>query len=96
MTVTADADLAEGYLELSYGNEKVDIFRDWVWGEGSTSYQLSEPIAVGEVCTGTGTYPDFSCARGLSAVHNNTRSEPYTPNPAEIDETRRKSTKLKP
>jgi hypothetical protein len=82
VTVTADADLAEGYLELSYGAgasaTTVDVFRDWVWGEGSTSYQMSEPVAVGEQCTGAGAYPDFSCTRVSSVAHNDTRSGRHT------------------
>ena len=114
VTVTADADLAEGYLELSYGAgasaTRVDVFRDWVpsppppppprtkwtrrvphpvlighaaslsqvWGEGSTSYQMSAPVAVGEQCTGAGAYPDFSCTRVSSVAHNDTRSGRHT------------------
>jgi len=52
ITVTADADLADGYLELTYPDSgNVSLFSDWVWGAHDKVYALSEPADVAVTCT---------------------------------------------
>jgi len=52
LTVTADADLADGYLELSYSDSaNVSLFTEWVWGTHDKVYALSEPADVAVTCT---------------------------------------------
>jgi len=74
ITVVADADLSQAYLELTYeGTGGVAIFDDWVWGSGTSNYTLSEPADVSTTCLGSGAYPGFSCSPTLQVQRNNTR-----------------------
>jgi hypothetical protein len=51
LTVTADADLAEGRVEVSYPNASdVSLFSDWVWGKHEDVYAMSEPSNVATTC----------------------------------------------
>jgi len=52
LTLTADADLADGFVELSYPNStNVTVFKDWTWTSLQGVYALSEPSDVGVTCT---------------------------------------------
>uniref|UniRef100_A0A7S0YZP3 Laminin IV type A domain-containing protein n=1 Tax=Hemiselmis tepida TaxID=464990 RepID=A0A7S0YZP3_9CRYP len=74
VTVVADADMSDAYLELTYaGTSGVAIFDDWVWGSGTFNYTLTEPADVSTTCLGSGAYPSFSCSPTLQIQRNNTR-----------------------
>jgi len=79
LTLTADANLAESYLELKYGDgETAQLFTDWVWGDDASIYQLSEPADVSEQCSGLGAYPSYSCTRASSIELNASRTNRHT------------------
>jgi len=78
LTVTADADLAEGYLEVQYGTDSALLFTDWVWGKDTEAYALSEPADVGEACSGAGAYPSYSCSRSSFIELNQSRTHRHT------------------
>ena len=66
----------KGFLEVSYANSALaqphnfTMFRDWVWGEGSTSYGLSEPADVGVSCNSASV-----CSFNSAAEASNSRTQ---------------------
>ena len=75
-SVTVDGHLSQGFLEVSYANSALaqphnfTMFRDWVWGEGSTSYGLSEPADVGVSCNSASV-----CSFNSAAEASNSRTQ---------------------